>query len=550
MDAASDAQVQRADGPANDRGPRTGDAHFGDAQVDLAAQDGALPDGPLPDGPLDVGPLPDGPLADVPPSCVLTVNGQTQIDEGEPLSVTLSCQGAPLDAVPTLTPIVADGQPPDGLFFDAQTGLLTWLPGLDQAGRYDFDYELPGFSAQRLTLWVSDAFYAPGNTPVDPETYHEEGGLPVVHLFPAFDINAGSDTPGHLFYRGHRHEIEAQYRGASSLGYPQKSYTIEFENNDPLFDGALSWPRYEDLVLLTSFDDASHLRQTLTHTTWGSLSNERLAPESFLVVVYLHGSFHGVYTGTERVKDNFYERRGQTDLGNLYKSVNHDGNFYLTRNDGTGKSTLHDGYEKLSGPLEPHEDGAFDDLGALVRFVVESDDETFAAELPARFPVDETQDWFILATFAMLVDSAGKNVFLYHQAGLDDAFHITPWDFNGSFGQSWETSRMGSDSRETFTHLNNIFARLLRHPVLGPALWARYRTLLDGPLAKATLLAFIDGHQARTDHVRARSWRRWGPEYVRMFGPGEDHLSEAAFLRQWVSDRFDFVDAWVTENGH
>ena len=73
-----------------------------------------------------------------------------------------------------------------------------------------------------------------GNTPVDPETYHEEGGLPVVHLFPAFDINAGSDTPGHLFYRGHRHEIEAQYRGASSLGYPQKSYTIEFENNDPL----------------------------------------------------------------------------------------------------------------------------------------------------------------------------------------------------------------------------------------------------------------------------------------------------------------------------
>jgi hypothetical protein len=79
------------------------------------------------------------------------------------------------------------------------------------------------------------------------------------------------------------------------------------------------------------------------------------------------------------------------------------------------------------------------------------------AALAGALPIDveEFADWLLLVGWAIADDSAGKNVYLYHGGEPDGAlgllFRYVPWDFNDSFGQSWQTNRVAPTMGNAWT---------------------------------------------------------------------------------------------------
>jgi spore coat protein H len=331
-------------------------------------------------------------------------------------------------------------------------------------------------------------------------------------------------------------QIEGKLRGASSLSYPKKSFTLNF--GGAFDDPARGFVGEKKIVLTTTFDDNSQLRTLLSWQLWNRLQpTVRVA--ATLAVVYLDGAYHGLYTMTDHIDDELMESHGLPESGNLYKAINHDANFSTTAAGGGAKTTLHDGYEKKHGLPDPGQPGAFDDLDALVAFVSGADDASFRLEIGERVHLPDFEAWWLFAVFSRAQDSAGKNSYLHHSAVTK--WHAVPWDFNETFGQSWYTTREPYAPIYRYDRHNRLFARLLADPELGPALTARFAAELDGGAFDLdALLARIDGLAAVVAPSAGRDERRWRQDYLT--------FSRWSFRDDFTTFReeVDYVKAWLT----
>jgi spore coat protein CotH len=217
---------------------------------------------------------------------------------------------------------------------------------------------------------------------------------------------------------------QAKVRGATSAGYPKQSYTLKFDDEEL---GVEEWGHKTrgHMVLITTFDDASYLRQKLVYDLYRAMADhqgvQRLVPRTFFAVVYLNGVYQGLYVGCDRIDDELARHSGFADgEGNLYKAVSHDANLRLTgagRGGRSPKRSLHAGYDKAEGPP-----GDFSDLDRLVAAIGGASDADIAAGragMPNGIDIAEFMDWYILVGYAAAGDSAGKNSYLYHATPKD-----------------------------------------------------------------------------------------------------------------------------------
>jgi spore coat protein CotH len=347
-------------------------------------------------------------------------------------------------------------------------------------------------------------------------------------------------------YRGKHYYLEAKFRGASSFGYPKKSLTLKFPNEDrfqePLLGGGFVHKR--KVTLTTTFDDNSYIRQRLAFTLWNLLDSSHLQVQNYSAVVFVNGQYRGLYNITDHIDQYFVEQQGLHEDGNLYKAVNHDGNFSLISSQtGNPKTSLHAGYEKKNGVA-----GDFSDLDQLVSFVATAPEEEFQAQLGSLIDQKEFEDWWIFVSFIQADDSAGKNSYLYHdpRGGL---WRYVPWDFNDSTGQTWQTARKDFDRNPAdYSGANFLFARLLANDTFGPALEARYQEVLHNQYDLPALLQLVDSMTEELRPSALRDERLWGEAY-QSFGGWSfrgDYLSfeeESAYVRSWLESRWNFVTA-------
>jgi spore coat protein H len=465
--------------------------------------------------------------------CRPTAGGPHWVTEGQPVAFDVACETG-LELGPgafAIDPV------PDGAAWDPESGHLEWTPALDQAAVYRIQLEASALGETgEAVIGVADAWDADGNLPVvDPAAYPLEYGLPVLFLSPA----PGAEepyVPVTVVYGGVEYAAEGKLRGASSLDYPKKSYILKFDGqrfSDPDSDGGFTNKRR--IVLTSTFDDNSYLRQWLAYELWSRLEPS-IPVQSYLAVVYLDGTYFGLYTVSDHIDGELMRASGLSEEGNLYKAIDHDANFRLTTWDGNAKTTLHDGYEKKEG--DPIED--FSDLDQLVEFVASSSDEEFAAGIGTRVELADYEKWLMVASYLRADDSAGKNSYHYHDGTR--AWRVAPWDFNASLGQDWTTRRTGATPVDLYADANRLFERVLADPTLGPAFGQRYRDALAGPLALDAVLASIDGAAAAIDFGARRDWARWEPDY-RAFGRWSDRTDwtsweeEVAYLRDWLTAR-------------
>jgi spore coat protein CotH len=255
--------------------------------------------------------------------------------------------------------------------------------------------------------------------------------------------------------------------------------------------------------------------------------------------VYLNGRYHGLFVGIDHVDDEFIREMGMDSGQDLYKSVSHDANFYLTNAGGALKSDLAAGWEKKEGlPLTD-----LHSVQQLTAWSANSDSATFAAELDQWLLHDAWMDWFLLVRRFAADDSAGKNAYLYVDP-VDGRFHVVPWDFNHALGQTWQTARQSATDVDDYIWNNGVFNHLQREPTLAATLWAREAWLTEpgNPLSADEITRRIDEQLLSIGPSTERDWDKWRMDYVNYGGwswrsdwttPAEEH----AYVLQWVAER-------------
>jgi spore coat protein H len=532
----------------------------GDAEGDVAEPGEAIVDtpregsegGPSPSGPPRGNPSEGG---STPGACQpRAAGGPFYLTEGGTISIGVECgTGVALAGEDVQLPNL-----PPNASFDAATRVITFTPGLDQAGVYALEVAVAGATDTGLIqVQVADRFDAPGNLPVNPTTYTEEFGLPVVHLGVDATINDQEYVPASITYRGHTFQgAEAKYRGQTSLGYPKKSFTLKFAKEDRFGDPlrAAGFTDKRRVTLTTTFDDNSNVRARLAFELWNRLGVDHIQVQTYSAVVYLNGEFQGLYTVTDHVDDNLMKDNGLAEEGNLYKARTHDANFRLTRDADPQlpKETLSEGYTKEEGTPVEGEPGANADLEGLVSWVATSTSDAFLAELGTRLVQREYEDWWLLVSLIIAGDSAGKNSYHYRDpsAGAPDArFHVVPWDFNDAFGQTFYNDHAGREADrdpEELAEYNRLFERLLELPSTRDSLISRYRSVLGSEWELGSVLQAFDTWAGENESVAARDESKWAASYADYFAgarstPLTTHAEEMAYVRQWIIDRWTFV---------
>jgi spore coat protein H len=438
---------------------------------------------------------------------------------------------------------------PAGASYDAASARITWTPGLDQAAVWEITAEIAdrGESAT-IAVGVADAWDHADNVPiVDRSKYPMEYGMPVFFLSPP-----PADPENYenivIVYRGETHHGGGKLRGASSLEFPKNNYTLEFPKAAPFSEPerAGGFLDKHKIVLTSTFDDNSYVRQRLAFELWNRLDPGHVQVQSFMAVVYLEDEFRGLYMVVDHVDDDLMAQQGLGGDGNLYKTVSHDANFKLTRFEGGAKAALSEGYEKKSGDPEVGPD-AFADLEQLIRFVNDASDATFAAEIGTRIDLGDYMDWLVLITFLAADDNAGKNTYHYH--GVDGAWRMIPWDFNATSGQDWTTARRPVEDVGYYESYNRLFERFLAIDALRAELDQRYRAALDGVLSVPEVYELIDEILAGIDPaVLARDQARWRAEYesFERWNQRTDfttHEEEVSYVRAWLAERWAILSA-------
>jgi len=421
------------------------------------------------------------------------------------------------------------------------------------AGVYELEVAVVGSNeVGRVQVLVADRFDDPGNIPIDPATYSLEFGLPVLHLGVGPDLNDAEYTPADIIYRGRSFSgAQAKYRGQASRSYPKNSFTLKFDKQDQ-FEDPLSVAGFTGkrrVTLTTTFDDNSYLRPRLAFELWNRLGVEHVQVQAFHVVVYLSGTFWGLYTLIDHVDADLMEDNGLYEDGNLYKARNHNANFRLTRfiEADAQKQSLSEGYTKEEGSPAAGEPGANDDLEGLIAWVASSSREAFLAELDTRLVRREYEDWWLLVSSILAGDTAGKNSYLYRdpRPGGDGRFHVVPWDFNDAFGQNGLTERrLATRDLEELLPYNHLFERLLAEPETRLPLTARYEQLLDNEWELGSVLASYDTWTEQIRAVALRDWSRWGNAYTARYVSRTDFTTpdaEMAYVRQWLIDRWAYI---------
>ncbi len=440
---------------------------------------------------------------------------------------------------------------PAGASVDEASGTFTWTPGRAQAAVWLLTItEHSTGETGVLKVGVADNWQAPGNVrELDPVTYTEEYGLPVMHLFFEGQLTAGGYRPVQLVYRGHRYTAEAKYRGATSSIFPKRNYTFKFSEEDPFnepeFAGGFTGRR--KLVLITSFNDNSYLRPRLAFDLWNRMSPDHIQVKSYSAVLYVNGRFWGLFTVADHVDEHLMGSHGLSEDGDLFKAVENDANFSRLDKNGAPKDPLQLGFEKKEGKPKDGWVGAYDTINDLIAFIADSDPETFRSQWGSRLNTQDYEDWWIFNTAILGTDSGGKNAYHYFDPVTRAPWRFIPWDLDASFGQDWDTRRTGATALPDFTGVNHLFARMLAEPTIATPLRERYRTLLHGPLAKEEVLKLLDGYVREIHAVALRDEARWLQQY-RTFERWSDrtdfttHEQEVEYIRQWVGERWELLE--------
>ena len=368
----------------------------------------------------------------------------------------------------------------------------------------------------------------------DPLIRQTEDGLPVFYIHTA--PGSVEYCPGILYYRGREYQIEGKIRGASSRYYPMKSYTIKFCEDQLFSDPEFGFDNERKIVLITSFNDNSFIRNRLGFDIWNSMDNGHIRIKTYSAVVYLNGKYWGLYTVSEHINAFLMAEHGLSSDGNLYKTRSPAADFFI-------KEDLHRGFEKTEGYPEDGDAGAYADLDELVTFISTAEPDVFTNTIDSILNKREYEAWWMFVMLLRASDSCAKNAFHYHKPG-SSVWRYIPWDLNSSFGQNSKTKREGSDVLNNYFGLNNIFKRFHEEDDIRNPLQTRFYTLLspENELDINRILSKIDEYTLEIREAALKSEEKWKDKYrdYVLWKERTDFTTfdeEIQYIKDWITNR-------------
>jgi hypothetical protein len=362
-------------------------------------------------------------------------------------------------------------------------------------------------------------------------------------------------------------------RGSTSQVYPKKSFSIQLGKDsdwtDELKLKLLGMRKDGDWILDATYRDTTFARNIVNHDIYREIhpyvyidadGNPAGQPsiKGKLVELILNNSYHGVYVLSEKVDRKL--------LGLKKISVPEDANgnklwdqvdFSLPANGSVlykasyeeaaflNFGTYRIGYEQKY-PKPDSEAERWEPLDNLADLIINGSDTQFIAQIGNLMDMDSLVDYWALVLAGQAQDNTQKNFYLArNEIGK---FAIITWDFDATFGMFWDGS--ADDSANWFfpSAENRLFHRLLTLPQTGfntrlKTRWSALRGSLFSPDALAARFQqYID--QTTLGGARQRNAQRWPGSGGA--GINNPELGTAAYIRNLLADRLDFVDGEIS----
>lgn len=240
------------------------------------------------------------------------------------------------------------------------------------------------------------------------------------------DPNDKSSFPADFAIDGEKLNGRIKAIGSSTRNLLKKSLVLKFEGN--------KWQGYKRLSLRAMASDGSLMREWLVWELMRDMG--MMVPDSHYIKLNINGEFAGYWLYIEWIGDRFMEKRGYASGSELYQPYDSTfcGNFL-------DLDKLKHCWNKLavSGT-------SYDSLKSLAEKIMTVPAESFDSFVAENFEDDSLVNWIVVNTLASNGDSYNKNYFLIRSAGSSGKWKIIPWDYDLTFGASFDPNAPFPDS--------------------------------------------------------------------------------------------------------
>ncbi|MFT3752333.1 MAG: CotH kinase family protein [Paludibacter sp.] len=245
------------------------------------------------------------------------------------------------------------------------------------------------------------------------------------------------------------YDVQARFKGSTTLSYPKKSWAIKFDNTKNCFGASR-------INLHADYKDHSAMRNFLIMRLFSVLGS----PASLVkhVTYAVNGKEYGLYLQVEQI-DNEYLARNLRAVVSLYKSNNHGALM--------APSVVDDHY-RIIWDIEAGGDPTYNELRVLFNKCLYWSKADFNANIANEVDVDNFLNFFAVHFVFTDMDNFTKNIFL-NRNSISSKFELLPWDNEGSFGNSaigvFDSTLVNYNMRDSHTpEYQVVFQRLLENP--------------------------------------------------------------------------------------
>ncbi len=368
--------------------------------------------------------------------------------------------------------------------------------------------------------------------------------------------------------------INIETRGSSSQFFPKKSYGLETqlpdgENNNV---SLLGMPEENDWILYAPFSDKSLMRNVFAYHIANQMG--RYASRTKFCELVINGEYKGIYVLMEKLKRD----KNRIDIAKLkedeIEGEDLTGGYILKIDKPTGSGgegwasdypppyndqrQIFFQYEyPESGEIIPEQADYIEDF--IRAFEDNLQSENFADSLEGYHQYIDTEsfiDYMIVNEVCKNVDGFRLSTFLYKQKDSNGGkLHIGPvWDFNISLGnadycQGEFTTGWIMDFNQICTGDNWLipfwWERLLEDVHFRQRAAERWLELRNGLLETDVLLEWIDNQRQLLGDAQVRNFQKWDilNQYIWPNNHiGGNYVSEVVYLKNWLTDRLDWLD--------
>lgn len=380
-----------------------------------------------------------------------------------------------------------------------------------------------------------------------------------------------ADSESLLYYES---TAQIHIRGSSARGQPKKSYAIKFvDNNSNNKDVSFFGIRKDSHWILDAmYVDLARMRNRVSTDLWLSFScslyYENLTKypvsngtQGEFVELFVNNEYSGLYCFTTKINRNQLQIKKYDSENGVIHGISYKGkgweeplkfkSYYKYNNNSNWWASFQQKY--------PNPDNGYpidwEPLYNLVKFVVDSDDETFKNEIGDMIDIDNFVDYTIFLCFSYAHDNTGKNAY-WSVYDIQDPelskFFITVWDVKSTWGRSWDSTPTSPDAEwmdSAPEHDTAIFRRLVLTNANGfadklKARWEEVKTSEFSPEAvKAAFTKYFDLFESSGAFEREAN--KWKNVLMRR----KDALSaldaEKEYIFNWIDLRYEYINDFI-----